>query len=127
MSFYDARLNRDPAMAEPERRMWAAVLANGIREALGFAVRRGGGRHERGRGESARVVETNLRQARAWIGSRDFRQVCALVGVCPGRGKTAVRRLIVEADAGRLRPEDLGLQVRSVIHGLKGPRPGGGR
>lgn len=56
------------------RRLWRAVLVQGLREAKGQIINTGGAVTPAGR-------RAALSMARDWIGSRDFREVCDLAGI----------------------------------------------
>lgn len=73
----DPVLERQAALAQevaPMRMLWRAVLVQALREARGHIANTGGAIPPAGR-------KLELRRARDWIGSRDFREVCELAGV----------------------------------------------
>lgn len=92
----DADFHRRAGLASEERSLrllWRSVLLFNLREAAGFVIRSEGGTQHRA---------LRVHQARAWIGSRGFREVCELAGVVL-TAEEALRAVTGEA-AERLRP-----------------------
>lgn len=124
MTCHDPRLDRDPYMAEAERNLWVAVLADGLRDALGFGTWQSGRQRDLARQRRPQCAPLRVSQARNWIGTADFAEVCHLAGRDPASAAACMRARIAAADAGELTADDLGLWSRHPAHGLKGPRPG---
>jgi hypothetical protein len=70
----------------PERLLWQTILERAVVDALWPAPARS---HD-----SSGTSKQAQREARAWFGTRDFRTVCYLAGMCPEYIGDKVRPMI---------------------------------
>ena len=70
-----------------------------------------------------RVPSLERVQARSWIGGKDFRAVCGMVGVDPDRLQEKIGHFIRLEDAGRMTAEQImaELNLRAGIGAISAP------
>lgn len=86
------------AQAQTCRHLWAAVLVQAMRDIFTPI-----------NAEAYEVARYRMqnRQAIAWLGSRDFHQVCALAGLDGTAVEARVRRRLAQVTAGTWCPEQV--------------------
>jgi hypothetical protein len=96
----------------PDRELWGAVLTRGLLDAMWPSPVR-----SQAHGSVSGVTVLHQRQARDWIGGRNFRTVCSLAGFDPDSIAERAQRLV---DA----PPEARHAFISGIHGGQGRHDG---